>query len=571
LNPVIGIDLGTTHSVAAVLENGQPRVLKNAEGHFLTPSVVSWDSDGQLRVGSRARWQVGAWPPVDTVSGIKRHMGTDYQIKIRGKSYTPQGISALILKKIKQEAQDCLGKVIKQAVITVPAYFSHAQRQATYQAGQMAGLEVLRMINEPTAAALAYALHQQDIRTALVWDLGGGTFDVSILELGGGVFHVKSVSGNTRLGGDDWDQRLADYLAGLYQNQCGFDLRTRPERFQRLLLLSETIKCRLSEKLESQVFMAALPEDGVDAVDFETRITRQTFEQITRDLTEQLLISTRQALTDARLNPSDIDRIVLVGGATRMPAIRQLAADFFGQLPDTGLHPEQVVAMGAAIQAGMLTGELQEMVLVDVTPLSLGIESEGGLFARLINRNTPIPTSAEQIFTNSQPDQTEMDFKIVQGERELAADNIQLGRFQLTDITPLPRGHAHVEVKFNINASGMLEVSAYDLHTENETGIRIENVYTCDPATLEALMADTLQYAVLDKAEKLRIQARVSAESMIQAANLAMDSAPRLGEFGQRKIDVAIARIEDALSTDEPEAVEREVQALKTLLETLCR
>ncbi len=469
---VVGIDLGTTNSVAAVLEDNRPKVLPNTEGDRLTPSVVAFTLDGKRLVGKLARRQAVA-NPERTVISIKRCMGSDYKVKIGLKQYTPQEISALILQKLKNDAENYLGEKIEKAVITVPAYFNDAQRQATKDAGRIAGLEVIRIINEPTAAALAYGLNKEDIHTILIWDLGGGTFDVSILELGEGVFEVKAVNGNTWLGGDDWDGQIMDYLADEFQKEHGIDLRKDRIALQRLKEAAEKAKIRLSSTLTTNVRLPFIVTNQDDPKHLEIMLTRAKFEDITQDLLQKMIGPTKQALADAKLKPQDIDRVILVGGATRMPGVQELAIELLDREPYKHIDPDEVVAVGAAIQAGVLTGQVKEIVLVDVTPLSLGIETLGGIFAKIIERNTSIPISCGQIFTTATDNQTTVDIHILQGEREIAASNMSLGRFQLMDIPPALRGMPRIEVSFDIDANGILHVSAQDLHTGNEQRTKI--------------------------------------------------------------------------------------------------
>ena len=466
----VGIDLGTTYTVVAVIEDGQPKVITNAEGQRLTPSVVAFTKNGQPLVGQIAKRQATT-NPERTIASIKRHMGSDYKVSIGEKKYTPQEISSLILRKVKTDTEQYLGESIEKAVITVPAYFNDRQRQATREAGIIAGLDVIRIISEPTAAALAYGLHREDIHTVLVWDLGGGTFDVSILEIETGIFEVRAVSGNTWLGGDDFDQRVMDYLAEQYRQTYGVDFPRAAK--QRLKEAAEKAKLDLSIMSSTSIYMPFIDGDNGTSTHVNLTINREKFQECTRDLLDRIILPTRQALLDAKLEPHDIGRVILVGGATRMPAIKELARQLFGKEPYQGINPDEVVALGAAIQAGMLLGVIDKAILLDVLPLSLGIKTQGGLFTRIIRRNTPLPASEARIFTTADDNQTSVDIHVLQGERELTIDNIPLGKFQLHDIPQLPRGTLKIEVAFNVDVDGIVNVSATDLFTENTQSVRV--------------------------------------------------------------------------------------------------
>lgn len=468
----VGIDLGTTYTVAAVIEDGRPKIIPNAEGQRLTPSAVAFCRDGKPLVGQLARRQAAA-NPERTVFSIKRRMGSDYKVGIGERKYTPQQISSLILRKVKTDIEERLGEKVEKAVITVPAYFSDPQRQATKEAGLLAGLEVIRISNEPTAAALAYALDREDIHTVLVWDLGGGTFDVSILELEQGIFEVRAVSGDTWLGGDDYDRRLMDYLAKCYRKDYGVDFPGDGMDWQRLREVAERAKIDLSTASSTSIYLPFSGGESVAPTHLRAALTRERFQELTRDLLERMVPPTRQALADAGLEPRDIDRVILVGGATRMPAVRELARQLLGKEPYQSINPDEVVALGAAIQAGMLLGLIEKAVVLDVLPLSLGIETQGGLFTRIIRRNTPLPASAARIFTTAADNQTSVDIHILQGERELAVNNISLGRFQLEGIPPLLRGVPKIEVTFDVDVDGILHVSATDLLTEKTESVRV--------------------------------------------------------------------------------------------------
>jgi molecular chaperone DnaK len=466
MTKAIGIDLGTTYTLVAAIENDKPKIIPNAEGQPLTPSVVAFTAEGRPLVGQLARRQAAA-NPERTIFSIKRRMGSNYKVRIGEREYAPQEISSLILRKVKMDAEDYLGEKVERAVITVPAYFNDRQRQATKEAAILAGLDVIRIINEPTASALAYGLDREDIHTVLVWDLGGGTFDVSILQLEKGIFEVRAVSGNTWLGGDDYDQRVMDYLADRYRETYGFDFPGDGRAKQRLREAAERAKIDLSRESSTSIYIPFIGGDSGAPTHLNATLTREKFQEITRDLLEKMIPPTKQALADAPMGPEDIDRVILVGGATRMPAVRELARQLLGKEPYQGINPDEVVALGAAIQAGMLLGFIDKAVLFDVLPLSLGIETQGGLFAKIIPRNTPLPASEARIFTTPTDNQTAVDIHVLQGERELAVDNISLGQFQLEGIPPLPRGTPKVEVSFDIDVDGIVHVSATDLLTEN--------------------------------------------------------------------------------------------------------
>ena len=569
MGKAIGIDLGTTYSVVAIAENGHVEVIQNAEGDRLTPSVYAESADGHIMVGAIAKNQASA-NPGRTVSSVKRLMGSNARIPVNGRSLSPQEISAHILRKIKADVKRQLGEDVSRAVITVPAYFSDAQRRATQEAGKMAGFEIMRIISEPTAAALAYGLNRSDIQHILVWDLGGGTFDVSILEVGDGLFHVRAVNGDTHLGGDDWDARLISYLKQQILKIHDRDIESNACMFQQVKEACERIKRELSVQDESHIFLPLIAEPNHDAIEIEMTVSRQVFEDLTQDMLNMLIPPTRQALKDAELTPADMDRIILVGGATRMPAVRRLAETLFQQPPDTRLNPDEVVAMGAAIQAGVLNGSVQDVVLIDVTPLSLGIETQGGLFTRLISRNTTIPVSAERIFTNAEDNQTVMDFNVLQGEREMVRDNISLGSFQLTDIPMLPRGKAHVEVTFEIDVNGILQVSAQELHTGESAGIKIDAVHLLSGDQINRAVAEAAVNAIADGQRRSEIETSIQTNHLIQAAEaLLFGTARRLSKVSRRKIHAAISAAKSALADGQSEAMIQASQELTTVLNSL--
>ena len=554
---IVGIDLGTTNSVVSVLRNNRPVIVPNAEGDELTPSVVAFYENGQYAVGRKAQERAftsrNGKPPV-YVSSIKRHMGSDYTV--RGDlPHSPQEVSALILKKLKLDAEARLQQPVEKAVVTVPAYFNECQRRATKQAGELAGLEVLRLLSEPTAAALAYGLHKQNVHTILVWDLGGGTFDVSVLELGDGLFEVKAVNGDTRLGGDDWDQRLFHYLLPRLESKTGADVREKAEADHLLLSAVQQAKVRLSRNEEVSLELPdALHDSGKCG---EITITREVLADLTRDLLERMEQPTRNALRDAGLDAVDIDRMVLVGGSTRMPMVRTLAKELFGQEPFHHIDPDRVVAMGAAIQAGILAGECSDVTLVDVTPLSLGIESLGGIFAGIIPRNSPIPTSSSRIFTNARDNQVAMDVHVLQGERDMAIHNTSLGTLTLDEMIPLPRGEARLEVEFGIDSDGILNVEALDLHTGETRGLRLDSQSILAPDEVERIIAGAAVHRAEDREQSEKSRLIIRAESMLHAAR------------PDERMEVGVERLSKALAEEDLPKIERMMQRLGQKLEAL--
>jgi len=565
VSKVIGIDLGTTFSVAAFMNNGRPEIIPNAEGEKLTPSVVAFAEGERQLIGSLARTQSVA-NPERTIASIKRQMGTDYEVAFHGRKFNPQEISSLILRKVKEDAESFLGEKIEKAVITVPAYFNDNQRQATMEAGVLAGLEVMRLINEPTAASLAYGLHKQDAHYILIWDLGGGTFDVSILELGNGVFEVKAVGGNTHLGGDDWDRRIMDYLADRFKELHGVDVKKDKIALQRLKEASEKAKKDLSTKGLTDIRIPFLMREE----DLQMTLSREQFEELTGDLLEKMVEPTKQALSDAKLTPSQIDRVVLVGGSTRMPAVGHLAHKLLGMEPYKDINPDEVVALGAAIQANILIGEIKDVVLLDVSPLSLGIEAEGGIFAKIIERNTTIPTSTGQIFTTALDNQSQVDLHILQGERLLASDNISLGKFELCDIPTARRGEAQIEVTFHIDANGILQVKALDLHTDNEKSIQISSSFRLTKNEIDKMLKDARIHAKEDQKRKEEIQIGIRAESMIQAAQVMLEEGEGLIDTSDvNKMEKLILAIKTTLSKGEYSETRLEIDELRKLVEVV--
>ena len=547
MSKIIGIDLGTTNSCVAVMEGGQPVVIPNAEGARTTPSVVAFSKDGERMVGQIAKRQA-VTNPDRTVISIKREMGTNYKVNIDGKAYTPQDISAMILTKMKETAEAYLGEKVTQAVITVPAYFNDAQRQATKDAGRIAGLEVLRIINEPTAASLAYGLEKDGNQKILVYDLGGGTFDVSILDIGDGVFEVLATNGNTRLGGDDFDQRIIDYVADQFQKENGIDLRKDRAASQRLKQEAEKAKIDLSGTTSANINLPFITADANGPKHLDVTITRAKFEELTADLVQATITPMEKALKDAGLTYNDISKIILVGGSTRIPAVQAAVKRVTGKEPFKGINPDECVAIGAAIQGGVLGGEVKDVLLLDVTPLSLGLETEGHIFTRLIDRNTTIPTSKSQVFSTAADGQTTVEINVLQGERQMAYDNKSLGRFQLTGIAPAPRGVPQIEVTFSIDANGIVNVSAKDKATGNEQKITITASSNLTEEEINQRVKEAEQYAEQDKKNKEAVEVRNNAEQLV---------------FQSEK---ALTDLGDKLSADEKSGVQAEIEKVKEAL-----